>query len=56
MRLTAHIDACADALTLNNGSGNEHLIELVRTLSPSGKIPPNLAARFDPGISPNRRL
>jgi hypothetical protein len=35
MRLTTHVDACADALTLTGGSANDRFIELVRTLSPS---------------------
>jgi hypothetical protein len=61
MRLTMHIDACADALTLSDGSGNERFIELLRTLSPPGEIPPvniplSVGTGFDPGISPSRRL
>jgi len=39
MRLTVHLDACADALTLNGGSGDAHFIELLRALSPTGRIP-----------------
>ncbi len=43
-RLTMHLDACADALVLNGSAGNAEYIALVRTLSATGKIPPDLTA------------
>jgi len=46
-RLTAHLDACADALVLNGTAGNAEYIALVRTLSATGTIPEALAARVD---------
>jgi len=56
MRLTTHVDACADALTLTGGSANDRFIELVRTLSPSGEVPPGLAGDLEASVSPSRRL
>jgi hypothetical protein len=44
MRLSAHFDACADALVLNGGTIDDRCLELIRTLSPSGTIPRDLAA------------
>jgi hypothetical protein len=43
MRLSAHYDACADALELSGGSSYERLHQLIRSLSPGsidfGKVP-----------------
>jgi hypothetical protein len=71
-RQTAHIDACADALIMSAGASHERFMELVRILSPAGRIPRELQVRretlaerakgpgrkpaFDPAVSLNRRL
>ena len=50
MRLTTHLDACADALTLSGGTAGAHFLELVRTLSPSGGPPMELQAGRQPSV------
>jgi hypothetical protein len=46
-RLTAHLDACADALALNGTGSNADYIALVRALSATTTIPDELALRVD---------
>jgi hypothetical protein len=43
MRLSAKIDAFADALILSGGTVGEGFMELARTLSPSGDLPGEMA-------------
>jgi photosystem II stability/assembly factor-like uncharacterized protein len=45
MRLTTHLDACADALELNGGATDARFIELVRTLSPWASDPASMVSR-----------
>jgi hypothetical protein len=49
MRLSAHIDAFADALVLSGGRVDEGFMELARTLSPSGEVPRDLVDATTPG-------
>jgi hypothetical protein len=47
IRLTLHLDACADALAMNGGYADDRFIELVHALSPFGRIPRGLPSRPD---------